>query len=409
MLILILQFIFFIPLEISAEEPYVLMVSFDGFRYDYMDWVDTPNFDYFEKRGVKADGLIPVFPSLTFPNHYSIATGSYVATHNISGNSFYDKSLKQKYSLYNSNTVQDPRFYKAEPIWVTAEKQGIRSASFFWVGTEAPIKGVSPSIFKYYNGNIPFETRIDSVITWFRLEKDKRPQLILLYFSEPDKTGHEYGVEGERIIETIRKMDNLLGNLHEKLKTLEIYSQLNIIITSDHGMTDVNSDRLIILDDYMSRVEDIYINGNGSHVQLDHKKGGFDYADKLFQELNRIPHTLVWKKSEIPKRFNFVNENTGDYLLLADEGWFISTKSTLKEEELSLRGMHGYDPQLINMHGIFYAMGPNINSGLQIKSFENIHIYPLICELLNIEPYSGVIDAPDGNLQILKHILKNKR
>ncbi|SVC80441.1 uncharacterized protein METZ01_LOCUS333295, partial [marine metagenome] len=143
------------------------MISFDGFRYDYMNFLDTPNLDYFEKMGVKADGLIPVFPSLTFPNHYSIATGSYADKHNITGNSFYDKSLKKKYSLYDRDAVQDPQFYKAEPIWITAEKQGIKSASFFWVGTEAPIKGISPSIFKYYNGDIPFKTRIDSVISWF--------------------------------------------------------------------------------------------------------------------------------------------------------------------------------------------------------------------------------------------------
>ena len=409
MRILIFQIILFISLKFAAEESYVLMISFDGFRYDYMNFLDTPNLDYFEKMGVKADGLIAVFPSLTFPNHYSIATGSYADKHNITGNSFYDKSLKKKYSLYDRDAVQDPQFYKAEPIWITAEKQGIKSASFFWVGTEAPIKGISPSIFKYYNGDIPFKTRIDSVISWFSLKKNKRPQLILLYFSEPDQTGHEYGVQREKIIESVSKMDNLLGYLHDRLKTLNIYSQLNIIITSDHGMTDVSSDRLIILDNYISRIESLYISGRGSHVQFDMKKNMIGYTEKLFKELKKIPNAQVWKKSEIPDRFHFVNANTGDYLLLADEGWFISTNNDLKERGLSINGMHGYDPQLINMHGIFYAMGPGINPGLQIKSFENIHVYPLVCKLLDIEADSDIIDAIDGDFNVVKHILKKNR
>ncbi|SVD74134.1 uncharacterized protein METZ01_LOCUS426988, partial [marine metagenome] len=185
------------------------MVSFDGFRYDYMNWTETPNFDYVEKNGVKADGLIPVFPSLTFPNHYAIATGAYAGTHNITGNSFYDKNLQQNYSMYDRDAVRDPRFYKSEPIWVTAERQGIKTASFFWVGTEAPIRGVSPSIFKYYDGDISFETRVDSVISWFQLKEHQRPHLILLYFSEPDHTGHEYGVDKDKMIESVIKMDNL--------------------------------------------------------------------------------------------------------------------------------------------------------------------------------------------------------
>ena len=405
----ILQFILFFSLVGAEEKPYILMVSFDGFRYDYMNWTETPNFDYVEKNGVKADGLIPVFPSLTFPNHYAIATGAYAGTHNITGNSFYDKNLQQNYSLYDRDAVRDPRFYKSEPIWVTAERQGIKTASFFWVGTEAPIRGIAPSIFKYYDGDISFETRVDSVISWLQLKEHQRPHLILLYFSEPDHTGHEDGVNKNKIIELVTKMDNLLGYLHQKLKTLDIYSQINIVITSDHGMTDVSVDRLLILDDYISRMDDLYINGRGAHIQLEHKKGKSDYADVLYRELKNIPHSQTWVKSELPERFHFANNNTGDYLLLADEGWFITTNSALKENEFTLGGMHGYDPALPNMHGIFYAMGPELKSGIQIQSFENIHIYPLLCELLGIIPYSGKNDAPDGDIRVLQHIIYNQR
>ena len=171
--------------------------------------------------GVKAEALIPVFPTLTFPNHYSIATGAYSGTHNITGNSFYNKQYNEKYSLYDKKTVRDAKFYKSEPIWVTAERQEIKSASYFWVGTEAPVKGYSPSIFKYYDGSVSFHARVDSIISWLKLPEIIRPQLMMLYFSEPDQTGHNEGIHEPEIVESIEEMDELLGYLLNKLtKTL---------------------------------------------------------------------------------------------------------------------------------------------------------------------------------------------
>ena len=384
------------------------MVSFDGFRYDFTNMADTPNFDGVAAEGVKAEALIPVFPSLTFPNHYSIATGAYAGTHNLTGNSFYDKKFREKYSLYKQETVRDAKFYKSEPIWVTAERQGVNAASFFWVGSEAPIKGYSPSIFKHYDGSVPFKSRIDTVISWFQLSEKKRPQLVMLYFSEPDHTGHNWGVNTPEIVEAVEEMDDLLGYLLQSLETLEIFSNLNLIIVSDHGMTNVSENKRIVLDDYISQMKYLYINGRGTHVQFDLKKGKKKYGKTLFKELQKIPHCNVWEKNAIPERFHFNNNNTGEFLLLADEGWLITTQSAMDEDEFTLGGMHGYDPQLPNMHGIFYALGANIKSNLQIQAFENIHIYPLICNLLDIEPYSGKKDSPEGDMQILNQILIEK-
>ena len=405
---LIFQITLFFALVIAGETPFVLLVSFDGFRHDFTTMTDTPNFDKLEEEGVKADALIPVFPSLTFPNHYSIATGAYSGTHNITGNSFYDKEFREKYSLYDRNKVRDPKFYKSEPIWVTAERQGVKAASFYWVGSEAPIKGYSPSIFKYYDGSVPFKARIDSVISWFNLSKEKRPHLVMLYFSEPDHTGHDWGVNTPEIVNTIEEMDNLLGYLLQNLESLEIFSNLNLIIVSDHGMTNVSKERRIVLDDYISRLGDLYLNGRDVHVQIDLKKGNKRYGKTLFKELQKIPHCKVWKKNNIPERFHFNNNNTGEFLLLADEGWLITTQSAIDEDKFTLGGMHGYDPQLPNMHGIFYALGADIKSNLQIPAFENIHIYPMICNLLDIEPYSGKKDSHEGDIQILNHILIEK-
>ena len=381
------------------------MVSFDGFRHDFTSLTDTPNFDKLEEEGVKADALIPVFPSLTFPNHYSIATGSYAGTHNITGNSFYDKKIRKKYSLKKKETVQDAKFYKSEPIWVTAERQGVKTASYYWVGSEAEIKGYSPSIFKYYDGSIPFKSRIDSVISWFQLPEKLRPQLIMLYFSEPDHTGHDWGVSTGEIVKSVKEMDDLLGYLLQKIKSLKIYSNLNLIVVSDHGMTDVSIDRRIVLDDYISHLDYLYQNGRGTHVQFDMKRGKNKYKKKLYKELQQIPHCQVWKKKNIPERFHFNNNNTGEFLLLADEGWLITTKSDMKKNKFTLGGMHGYDPQLQSMHGIFYASGVDFKSKLRIPPFENIHIYPMLCNILNIDPYAGKSDSPEGNIQVLNPIL----
>ena len=217
--------------------------------------------------------------------------------------------FKEEYNLYNRSKVKDPKFYKSEPIWVTAERQGVLSASFYWVGTEAPIKGHSPSLFKYYDGTVPFVARVDSVINWLQLPEEIRPKLVLLYFSEPDHTGHIMGTNTNDIIKSVSDMDALLGYLLKELENLPIYPNLNIIVLSDHGMVDVSSDRIIILDDYISKMNAIYVRGNGAHVQFDIKEEYTTYKDLFVEELSAIPNCKFWKKNNIPRRFQFQNLN----------------------------------------------------------------------------------------------------
>ena len=398
--------LFTISIFFATNKPYLLLVSFDGFRYDYADLVDTPNFDKIEKNGTKAKSLIPVFPSLTFPNHYSIATGAYAGKHNITANSFYDRKLDKEYSLYDSSTVRDHRFYNSEPIWVTAERQGVKSASYFWVGSEAKIKGFNPTIFKYYDGSVPFQSRIDSVISWFKLSDSKRPQLILLYFSEPDHTGHKYGINIDKISKSVSKMDSLLGYMYAGLEKLEIFSDLNIVITSDHGMSNVSPDRLIIIDEHITYQDNLNVLGSGSHMQFDIVDDKIS-SNILYNQLQKIPNSQAWNKDNIPKRFNFINNNTGQFLLLANEGWFITSKEKIDNKKFTLGGMHGYDPNLVNMHGIFYAIGPQIKKDFMIDSFTNIHIYPFLCKLLNIDMYVNEKDGPDGDIKVLDRIIIN--
>ena len=214
-LIFFLSFIF-----AQTNDDYVILVSFDGFRWDYSDRVSTPNFDFIEQMGVKAQSLKPIFPSFTFPNHYAIATGCYADKHRILGNEF--RNTLGKYSYKNKQTVRDGKWYGAEPIWVTAEKNNIISATYFWVGSEAKIGGYYPTYYKNYQSGIDPQAKVDQVIDWLELPINERPKLICLYFNEPDHAGHVYGSDSKEVNEQIKASDVILGYLMDSLEKLDI-------------------------------------------------------------------------------------------------------------------------------------------------------------------------------------------
>ena len=403
--------IFFAYLFLSSScntnkklDPYVLLISFDGFRAEYLDWYSTPHMDEFLKKGVRSEGLIPVFVSKTFPNHYSIATGLYVENHGLIGNHFYDSKFDDYYTLSDREKVEDPKFYGGEPIWVTAEKQGINTASYFWVGTEAPIKNIYPSKWKKYEHKFPFESRIDSVVSWFSKPVEKRPQFCMLYFHEPDATGHDTGPKSKETALMVSKMDSLFGVLIKKLHSTPVYSNLNIIVLSDHGMAEISSDRTIKLDDY-TELKGINQEGAGPYALLygDNKSR----LQQSVKDLNKVDHIKAYLKRDIPERFHFKNHyRIKDVLVLADEGWYIQNQSigsnSKAGEYIPKGGTHGYDNQLKSMHALFLASGPAFQSGIQIEPFENVNIYPLICEILNITPHPNI----DGKLNDIRHILR---
>jgi len=383
-ILLIFSFLF-----CSDKEEYVIMVSFDGFRYDYDERVDTPYFDYLDKWGVKAKSLKPIFPSFTFPNHYSIATGCYADKHRILGNEF--TTDLGRYSYKDKITVQDPKWYGAEPIWVTAEKNGIISATYFWVGSEAPIAGYYPTYYKNYQNGIKPEHKVDQVIDWLKLPESDRPRLICLYFNEPDRAGHVYGANSKEVNQQIEKSDYILGYLLRSLTELDIYNNINLVIVSDHGMVDVSNNRVINIDKY--NISGI-IDGKGPLMSiLTDDSSLIDFI---------IPNTTI-----VPSRLNkelHYDNSMYNFLLIADEGWMMYKDEHFKEcnGELPVKGMHGYLPDSMNMHAIFYAFGSSFKKSIQIDTFELIHIYPMICELLGIDPYQDI----DGKLDVLKPILK---
>ena len=402
-------FIIYLSILIPRSEEYVLLVSFDGFRYDYPEIIDTPNFDKIQKDGVRAESLVPVFPTLTFPNHYAIATGCYADKHRIISNTFYSKRLDRVYSMYDRETVQDTSFYGAEPIWTTLQNNNMKSASYFWVGSEAI--GRTPDIYKNYDSGIDFSLRIDSVMSWFELPEEKRPRLVMLYFNEPDHTGHQFGPNSVEIKDMIVQNDQILGYLLDRIDELSIKDDLNLIIVSDHGMSTVTQDKLIYLDDFIPD-DMIEFQGGGAIVMIDQKEKKFSFKNmfkkqryslkEIYKHIEFVEFMDVYKKDKIPKHYHFINEDSPDFLLVADDGWFITDHKSDKKIGKTLNGMHGYDPQYPSTHGIFYAVGPSFRRNYSIDSFENIHVYPLICNILNIPEYHDI----DGDITQVRGMLR---
>lgn len=378
----------------TVSTPYLVVLSADGFRWDYPQQYNTPALHAMATEGIKAHSLQPSFPSKTFPNHYSIATGLYPGNHGIIANDFEDPILGH-YSLRDRKSVLNSDFYGGEPIWITAEKQHIHSACFFWPGSEAPIKGIHPSIWKEYNQTEPFEARVDSVIKWLQLPFDQRPHLIMCYLHEPDKAGHNSGPFSEETRMQVNYVDSIVNDFRAKFASLSIHDSINFIVLSDHGMGHIEQQKSIALFDYLKPQWLADIHGDNPMFTLNAHEA---YYDSVWQALSNIPHIEAYKKEEQPARYHFTkSDRIGAFVCVADSAWALHLDRTT----FSTGGTHGYDPANKDMHAIFYAVGPAFNKGIEIPTFENVNLYSLFANILGLNP------APtDGSLEPFKGALK---
>jgi alkaline phosphatase D len=381
----------------QTEKPYVVMLSMDGFRWDYPSLYETPNLERIARVGVRAESIQPSYPTKTFPNHYTMVTGLYPDHHGIVNNSFYDPETGRRYAISNRQAVEDPTFYGGEPIWVTAEKNGVTSASFFWVGSEAPILGIQPTYWKRYDHDFPFERRIDSVIYWLSLPEPVRPRLVTWYMDEPDGIGHNEGPFSPATGEMVTYLDSLVGVFLDKIAALPHASQINIIVTSDHGMCPNSPEKTVNLKDYIDPQWFDEIEGYTPNYNLKVKE---EFREEAWAALQSIPHVTAWKQGELPERLHYgTHPRTLDFIVEADSAWQV----LFSERHSRSFGAHGYDNANRDMHAIFYAMGPAFRKGHVHPTFENIHLYPLICRLLGIPP------APvDGSIEFTQGMLKDQ-
>jgi predicted AlkP superfamily pyrophosphatase or phosphodiesterase len=391
----------------QLDKPYLVLVSIDGFRWDFMERYPTPNLDRIAAAGSRAERLLPVFPTLTFPNHYSIATGLYPASHGLVANTFPDPQSGRWYSMKDRGAVQDPYFYSGEPIWVTAETQGMVAASFFFVGSEAPIKGVQPTHWRRYDGDIPGAARVDQVLAWLAEPPERRPHMITLYFEEVDSYSHWYGPDSAANIEMIHRVDSYVGHLLDGLQKLPHGGEVNLIVVSDHGLRAyLENEPPFVLAELVDTGHAALV-GGGSYLFIHLDDEDAPSADQITATVNRHwEHGKAYTRETAPADWHVTgNPRFPDVILMPEPGHAVIPVAGGE----SLAGDHGWAPDDPAMHGFFLASGPGIKPGIELGPIEMVDVYPLMVSLLGLnapdkldgdaDKLGGILQGVEGKMQ----------
>jgi predicted AlkP superfamily pyrophosphatase or phosphodiesterase len=390
----------------KKNAPYVIMVSFDGFRYDYVKNFNPPNFKKFIAKGSQSEALIPSFPSKTFPNHYTLVTGLNPGNHGLVDNTFYDATRKEIYKMSDKVKVADPYYYGGVPLWELAKRNGIKSASYFWVGSEMSDEKRRPDYYFSFDDKVDPQKRVDQVIDWLKLPEADRPHMITLYFSFPDHEGHMYGPNSEETRHAVLRADTLLGNLMKGVSSTNL--PVNVILVSDHGMHEltVEESTYIFIDELIDRKNPhvkMVNGGTQTHLYIADKH----IRDSVYDVLKKNEKNYtVSKKEDYPAQWHYQNARAGDLLVMANPYHYIregARERFLKFAKIgSKEGGHGYDPGVMkDIRGIFYAQGPNIKSGITLAPFQNIHVYPFVAKILGLP-----LPVIDGKKDVLLRIYK---
>lgn len=367
-----------------------IVVSLDAFRWDYPTIYNTPWLDSIAANGVAAT-MVPSYPSSTFPNHFTLATGLVPDHHGIVNSQFWAPEKGELFSMGDSATRYNPYYFGGEPIWVTAKKQGVKSASIYWVGSDVAIQGLYPDYYLRWDNEprLTYPQRVDEALRIAKLPESERPSLLMVYFDEPDWTTHHYGPVAEESEAVIEQLDSLMGILYRGLKELDY--GVNLIVTSDHGMTEISDEKFISIEqtvnpDWVERI----VSTNPTTIFC--KEG---CRDSLFEQLSKVKHISVWRKEEVPAHLNYGTSNhLGDIIVAPDLGWQFATTPR------GLKGAHGYDINEPDMQIIFRACGPDFKRGYTLPhSFSNVDLYSILAELLKIEPAKT-----DGSLERVQEL-----
>ncbi len=367
-----------------------IVVSLDAFRWDYPTIYNTPWLDSIAANGVAAT-MVPSYPSSTFPNHFTLATGLVPDHHGIVNSQFWAPEKGELFSRGDSATRYNPYYFGGEPIWVTAKKQGVKSASIYWVGSDVAIQGLYPDYYLRWDiePRLTYPQRVEEALRIAKLPESERPSLLMVYFDEPDWTTHHYGPIAEESEAVIEELDSLMGILYRGLKELDY--GVNLIVTSDHGMTEISDEKFISIEqtvnpDWVERI----VSTNPTTIFC--KEG---CRDSLFEQLSKVKHISVWRKEEVPAHLNYGSSNhLGDIIVAPDLGWQFATTPR------GLNGAHGYDINEPDMQIIFRACGPDFKRGYTLPhSFSNVDLYSILAELLKIEPAKT-----DGSLEKVQEL-----
>jgi len=388
------------PPALAAKPGPLILISIDAFRWDYLQKFRTPTLQKLAAQGVHATRLTPCFPSYTFPSHYTLVTGLHPEHHGIVSNTFYDPVLNARFVSKSAESAGESRWWdKGEPIWITAEKQGKRSACFFWVGSEAPIHGVRPSFFRVYEPKLTCRERVDGLLQWLALPEANRPAFATLYFSNVDVIGHKFGPDAPETAAAVEEADSAIAYLLAELERLGLRDSANLVIVSDHGMESVSIDQTLILENYLTPGTFEW-DFTGPVAGLRPKSGT---AEELAAQIRgKHPELNVWLRNEVPARFHYRDNNRiCPVIVAANPGWEISYREWVEANRQNFeRGSHGYDPASPNMGALFVAHGPAFRRGAKLDEVEGIHVYNLLCAVLGLKP------APnDGDQRLVRAAL----
>lgn len=388
----------------AQEKPYVIMISTDGFRYDYAGKYHAENLLKYSGQGIKAKAMIPGYPSITFPNHWTLITGLYPAHHGLIDNYFHDYKRNENYAMSNKQNAEDGSWYGGTPLWALAEQQGMVTASMMWVGSASNAGGRRPSYYYPYHEKFLPSEKVDKVISWLKLPMDQRPHFIAMYFPEVDASGHHFGPDSKETEEAVHLVDRAIGDLVQKVNDLGL-KNVNFIFVSDHGMIKVDGGSPLDIPAALLN-KDKFDYYNSQTLLRVYVKNPADVKDAYKQlKSGKTEDYEVFLDKKLPKYLHFATKDdrygrVGQILLIPK-----APKIFLEKGKKSSTGKHGYNPGLVpEMKSTFFAWGPAFASGLTIDEFENVNVYPLVAEVLGLR----VSDPIDGKLKVLKKVLKER-
>nr|WP_295106225.1 ectonucleotide pyrophosphatase/phosphodiesterase [uncultured Caulobacter sp.] len=375
-----------------------ILVSIDGFRADYLDRGDTPTLKALADDGARA-AMRPSFPSVTFPNHYTLVTGKRPDRNGIVGNTMEDPAIPGE--TFNMQSLDSRWWSQAAPLWVSAVRQGKRAAAMFWPGSEAEIQGVRPSKWVKFDKKMTEADRVDQLLAW--LDEADGPPLAFttLYFDRVDTDGHNHGPESPEVRAATAQIDTALARLVEGLKARGRFETTDIVVVADHGMAPLPAANRVVLDDLVD-VSKVHVVGVGAVTSLAPLPGAEKRVAKAL--LRPLPHMTCWKKSKIPARYHYGrNARVSPIVCLSEAGWYTTTREAqAKRKSLGKDGgAHGFDPYDPTMRAVFVAHGPSFKPGVVLPGFDNVDVYPLLAKLSGIKPEKG-----DGSLKIVDQALR---
>ena len=382
-----------------AGRPYLVLISIDGFARDYQSTYDTPALDRIAESGLRARSMRPVFPTLTFPNHFSIATGLYPADHGIVANHFPNDQRDAWYHIWDRSSVEDGSWYSGEPVWVAAERNGLVSAAYYFVGTEAPVGGIRPTHWYSFDESVSAGQRVDQVIEWLQLAEERRPHVVTLYFEDVDDAGHDFGPGSPELAAAVAMVDASIGRLLDAIDTLGLKDRTAVFVVSDHGQAGQNgADSAFVLEDHIE-LRGLHVQDGGTYAWIYQDDPDRAAAIRIRDTINaNWTHGVAMLRDEVPAEWQVSESKRYPEIFVVPDLHYAVVERRSDLEKIK-KGDHGWAPENREMHGIFLAMGPGLPQGTEIGEISAVEIYPIMLDVLGIrEPGRGADGSSPNRL-----------